>query len=54
MNVNKFEVATPNVTIKVDPEHTDLVSTQIINGVKYILIRANDGVEVNGMNIEIK
>ena len=54
VNVNKFEVATPNVTIKVDPEHTDLVSTQIINGVKYILIRANDGVEVNGMNIEIK
>lgn len=52
--LNKFEVATPNVTIKVDPEHTDLVSTQIINGVKYILIRANDGVEVNGMNIEIK
>ena len=52
--LNKFELATPNVTIKVDPEHTDLVSTQIINGVKYILIRANDGVEVNGMNIEIK
>ncbi len=52
--LNKFELNTPNVTIKVDPEHTDLVSTQIINGVKYILIRANDGVEVNGMNIEIK
>lgn len=54
VNTNKFELNTPNVTIKVDPEHTDLVSTQIINGVKYILIRANDGVEVNGMNIEIK
>ena len=54
ITLNKFELNTPNVTIKVDPEHTDLVSTQIINGVKYILIRANDGVEVNGINIEIK
>lgn len=53
VNVNKFEVSTPDITIKVNPERTDLVSTQIINGVRYIMIRANDGVEVNGVKINI-
>ena len=51
VSVNKFELTTPNVSIKVDPEHKDLVSTQLINGVQYILIRATDGVEVNGIKI---
>lgn len=50
----KFELVTPDVSIKVNPERTDLVSTQIINGVRYIMIRANEGVEVNGVNIDIK
>lgn len=54
VDVKKFELATPDVTIKVNPERKELVSTQIINGVKYILIRAADGVEVNGVNINIK
>lgn len=54
VDVKKFEVVTPNVSIKVNPERTDLVSTQVINGVRYIMIRANEGVEVNGVNIDIK
>ena len=54
IDVKKFEVVTPDVSIKVNPERTDLVSTQIINGVKYILIKASDGVEVNGMSVDIK
>ncbi len=54
VDVKKFSMETPDVTIKVNPDRTDLVSTQVINGVKYILIRANEGVEVNGVNIEIK
>ena len=46
---------TPDVTIKVNPERSDLISTQIIDGVKYILIRTeNDNVELNGVNIHIK
>jgi hypothetical protein len=51
VSVNKFEISTPSVTVKVDPEHKDLVTTDIINGVQYILIRATDGVEVNGIKI---
>lgn len=54
VDVKKFELVTPDVTIKVNPERKELVSTQVINGIKYILIRAAEGVEVNGMNIDIK
>ncbi len=54
VDTKKFEVTTPDVSIKVNPERTDLVSTQVINGVRYIMIRANEGVEVNGVNIDIK
>ena len=53
VSVNKFEVNTPDVTIKVNPEKRELVTTQIINGVKYIMIRAEEGVLVNGINVKI-
>jgi len=53
INVKRFEVCTPNVTIQVKPEHKDVVETRIIDGVKYILIRADEGVEVNGVDIHI-
>ena len=54
VDVKQFEVRTPNVVIKVDPTRSDLVETRIINGSKYILIRADEGVEVNGVNISIQ
>lgn len=54
VDTKQFEVRTPNVVIKVDPSHSDLVETRIINGSKYILIRADEGVEVNGVNISIQ
>jgi hypothetical protein len=41
------------VVIKVDPARSDLVETRIIGGVKYILICADENVEVNGVNIHI-
>ncbi|MBR6300861.1 MAG: DUF4317 domain-containing protein [Clostridia bacterium] len=50
----RFEVRTPNVVIKVDPAHSDLVETRMINGLKYILIRAEEGVEVNGVSVTIQ
>ncbi len=54
VNTKSFQLVTPDVTIKVNPERSDLITTQIINGVEYILIRAEEGVEVNGVNISIK
>lgn len=46
-----FEVHTPDVAIKVDPTRTDLIETRIIDGVKYIMISADENVEVNGVSI---
>ncbi len=54
VDVKQFEVRTPNVVIKVDPEHSDLVETRVINGMRYILIRADEGVEVNGVSVSIQ
>ena len=54
VDVNKFQLETADVSIKVNPERKDLVSTQIINGVKYIMIRADGGVMLNGIDIDIK
>ena len=50
---NRFEIKTPDVSIKVNPERSDLIETRIIAGVKYILICADEDVEVNGVSIHI-
>ena len=49
-----FQLKTPDVVIKVDPTRSDLIETRIIGGVKYILICADEAVEVNGVNIHIE
>lgn len=49
----KIEVKTPDVVIRVNPERSDLIETRVIGGVKYIMICADDNVEVNGVNIQI-
>lgn len=53
INNKQFVINTPDVSIKVNPERSDLIETRIINGVKYILICADENVEVNGVNINI-
>ena len=53
VDTKQIEVKTPDVTIKVNPERGDLVDTRIIDGQRYILIRAEEGVEVNGVQIHI-
>ena len=49
-----FEIKTPDVVIKVDPARADLIETRVIGGVKYILVCADENVEVNGVNITIQ
>ncbi len=49
----KFEIHMPDVSIRVDPNRSDLIETRIIGGVKYILICAEEDVEVNGVPIQI-
>ena len=49
----QFELRTPSVVIRVSPDRSDLVETRLIDGHPYILIRAEEGVEVNGVNVQI-
>ena len=54
INNRRFEIKTPDVSIQVAPERADLIETRIIDGVKYILICADENVEVNGVPITIE
>ena len=47
------QVRTPNILIKVEADYAHLVETRLIDGKKYILIRAEDGVEVNGVAVSV-
>lgn len=49
----RFEIKLPDVSIKVAPDRTDLIQTRVIDGVRYILINAEENVEVNGVGIHI-
>lgn len=50
----RLELKMPDVTIRVSPERGDLLETRVIGGVKYLLIRADEGVEINGVPISIE
>ena len=45
----QFVITTPDATIKVNPEASEFIELRTINGSKYILIPADNGVEVNGI-----
>lgn len=53
MESRKFEMVTPQVKITVDPEYAFAVRTEVIDGSRYILIPAGEGVEVNGIPVEV-
>lgn len=53
IDARKLELTTPSVQIKADPEVGGLIETREIDGIKYILIPAGDGVEVNGIKITV-
>lgn len=50
----KFEVVTPQVKISVAPEYSYLLETQTINGRKYIMIPADETVEINGVSVKVE
>lgn len=49
----KFEISTSEVQIKVSPEASFLIETKVIDGRRYILIPADAGLEVNGIEVNI-
>ena len=50
----KYEIKTEEVTIIMDPECSYAVIDRVIDGRKYLLIPADEGVEVNGLPVEIR
>ncbi|MBQ7934516.1 MAG: DUF4317 domain-containing protein [Lachnospiraceae bacterium] len=51
VNTRSFEVKTPDVVIKINPERTDLVETRNINGRECLVIALDGNVEVNGIAV---
>ncbi len=47
----KFEVKTPDVVVKVNPDRTDLVETMVIEGRKCLVIKIDEHLEVNGISV---
>ncbi len=47
----KFNIETPDVVIKVNPERADLVETRVIDGRQCLVIAVDDHIEVNGINV---
>lgn len=53
VDTKRLEVKMPDVVIQVNPEHSELIQTRIINGAKCIVIKVSEGVEVNGVPVQI-
>lgn len=51
IDASRFQLKTSQATVSVPPENSYLVETRIINGRKYILVPAEEDVEVNGLTV---
>ncbi len=47
----KFEIATPDIVIKVNPERSDLIETRLVDGRPCLVIAVDDHIEVNGLPV---
>jgi len=48
----KFQIETPDIVIKVNPERADLVEPRIIDGRKCLVIPVDEHIEVNGIQVK--
>lgn len=51
IDAGRFQLKTAQATVSVSPENSYLVETRIISGRKYILVPAEEDVEVNGLAV---
>lgn len=49
----KFNIQTPDITIKVNPDCAGLVETRVIDDRRCLVIAINDQIEVNGLDIDV-
>lgn len=48
----KFNIETPDVVIKVNPDRADLIETRMIDGRPCLVIPVDDHIDVNGINVK--
>ncbi len=53
IETKKLEITGNDISIKINPEHGDILKARVIDGVKYLLIRADGEIEVNGVAVNI-
>lgn len=51
VDTKKFNITTPDVVIKVNPDRADLIETRVIDGRQCLVIAVDDHIEVNGINV---
>ena len=54
INTRQFSVATPDVSIKISPDRTDLIQTKEVDGRLCLVIEINDQIEVNGLPVKAR
>ncbi len=54
LSSRSFDVKTPDVVIKINPERTDLIETKTINGRPCLVIELDGSVEVNGIAVRAR
>lgn len=52
VNTRSFEVKTPDIIIKINPDRTDLVQTREIDGRQCLVIEIDGSIEVNGIVVK--
>ena len=53
VDVKHFTVQTPDVTVKISPDRAGNIELRTIGGINYIMIPADEGVEVNGVQLHV-
>ena len=54
ITTSSYQVKMPEVSVKVSPDHRDVISTETRNGEKYLMIKVTGPVEVNGIEISFE
>lgn len=52
IGTTQLEYKTPEVVIKVDPDRKDLIELRELGGVRYLMIKADEGIELNGVQVQ--
>ena len=51
IDAGRVEIKTAQASVSVDPEYSYLVETKLVDGKKYVMLPAEDGIEFNGFAV---